>query len=69
MNEVVKRGLLSRMAVPLIVLLFIAPMVAAYIVYNYFPDMVRSLGASNHGEFIIPPVEIRLDGADASAGQ
>jgi hypothetical protein len=50
------------MAVPLIVLLFIAPMVAAYIVYNYFPDMVRSLGASNNGEFIIPPVEIKLDG-------
>jgi hypothetical protein len=61
-NDVVKKGLLSRMAVPLIVLLFIAPMVAAWIVYNYFPDVVRSLGVSNNGEFIIPPAEIKLDG-------
>ncbi len=61
-NEVAKKGLLSRMAVPLMVLVFIAPMLAAWIVYNYFPDVVRSLGTSNHGEFVIPPAEVSLDG-------
>ena len=60
-NEVVKKGFFSRMAVPLMVLLFVAPMVAAWIVFNYFPDTVRSLGSSNYGEFIIPPAEISLD--------
>lgn len=44
------------------VLMFIAPMVAAWVVYNYFPDMVRTLSASNRGEFVIPPVEISLEG-------
>ena len=62
MNEVVKRGLLSRMAMPLMLLMFIAPMVAAWVVYNYFPDVVRSLGASNYGEFVMPPVEVKLEG-------
>jgi hypothetical protein len=61
-NEVAKRGLLSRMAMPLMLLIFIAPMVAAWVVYNYFPNVVRSLGASNYGEFVIPPVEVSLDG-------
>lgn len=60
MNEVVKKGFLSRMAMPLMVLIFIAPMVAAWIVYNYFPDVVRSLGSSNNGEFIIPPAEVSV---------
>ena len=61
MSEVVKKGLFSRMAMPLMVLMFVAPMVAAWVVYNYFPDVVRSLGASNNGEFVIPPVEVKLE--------
>lgn len=61
MNEVVKKGFFSRMAMPLMVLIFIAPMAAAWVVYNYFPETVRSLGSSNKGEFVIPPVKVSVD--------
>ena len=62
MNEVVKKGLFSRIAMPLMVLIFIAPMGAAWVVYNYFPDTVRSLGSSNNGEFVIPPAKVSVGG-------
>lgn len=61
-NEVVKKGFIARLAVPLMVVVFIAPMVAAWIVYNYFPNTVRSLGSSNNGEFIIPPAQVSVEG-------
>jgi hypothetical protein len=62
MTKTSKQSFFSRFAIPLMVLVFIAPMVAAWIVYNYFPGMVRTLNASNHGEFVIPPVEVSLEG-------
>ena len=62
MNEVVKKGFFARMAMPLMVLIFIAPMLAAWVVYNYFPETVRSLGSSNNGEFVIPPAKVSIEG-------
>lgn len=62
MSEVVKKGLFSRMALPLMLLMFIAPMGAAWVVYNYFPDWVRTLGTTNYGTLIDPPVEFPLQG-------
>ncbi len=69
MNEVVKKGLFSRMALPLMILMFIAPMLAAWVVYNYFPDVVRSLGTSNYGTLIDPPVKFPINGLSDVNGQ
>ena len=60
MDQQKKSSWLSRATVPLLVALFVAPMVAAWIVYNYFPDVVRSFGTTNYGEFVMPPVEVKL---------
>lgn len=38
----------------ILIMLFIAPVVAAWIMFNYFPDVVRSFGTTNHGEFVYP---------------
>jgi len=52
----------QRATVPMLVLLIIAPMVAAWVMYKYYPDMVRTLGTSNYGEFIIPIKEVSIEG-------
>lgn len=46
----------------MLVLLILAPMVAAWVMYKYYPDYVRTLGTSNHGEFIIPIKEVNIEG-------
>lgn len=52
----------SRLAPALIVFLFLAPMVAAWVAFTYFPEQMRSLGTTNHGQFIQPPREVPLQG-------
>lgn len=52
----------SRLAPTLIVLLFLAPMLAAWIAFKYFPEQMRSLGTNNYGEFIHPPREVPVSG-------
>lgn len=62
MNNEVKKSWLSRAAVPLMLLILVAPMGSAWIVYKYFPDAVRTLGTSNYGQFINPPAKFSVDG-------
>ncbi|HEC28760.1 MAG TPA: hypothetical protein ENI65_04135 [Gammaproteobacteria bacterium] len=69
MNNEVKKSLLSRASVPLIIILFVSPMVAAWIVFNYFPDSVRGLGTTNKGEFITPPVKVSVAGYKTIEGK
>jgi len=38
----------------IIVILFMAPILGAWIMFNYFPDTVRHFGTTNHGEFVYP---------------
>lgn len=37
-----------------IILVFAAPMVGAWVLYYHFPDLARSWGTTNHGQFISP---------------
>ncbi|NOY66057.1 MAG: hypothetical protein GXP13_01435 [Gammaproteobacteria bacterium] len=61
-NSVVKKTWLSRAAIPLLVLILVAPMGSAWIAFKYFPDWVRTLGTSNFGTFIDPPVKFSTEG-------
>jgi len=54
----------NRLPATFMVLILAAPMVSAWIMYQYFPDVVRNLGTSNNGEFIIPTVKIDLAGLE-----
>lgn len=62
MNNEVKKPWLSRAAVPLMVLILVAPFLSAWIVFKYFPNAVRSLGTSNYGIFIDPPAKFSVKG-------
>ncbi len=52
----------------LIVVLFLAPMIAAWVAYKYFPEQMRALGANNYGQFIEPLRKIELQGLTAEDG-
>ncbi len=52
----------------LIVALFLAPMIAAWVAFKYFPEQMRSLGANNYGQFIKPLRKIELQGLSAEDG-
>ena len=54
------RALRSRAIPLLILLLFLAPMVSAWVVYKYFPDAVRSLGTKNFGTLVSPVVPLKF---------
>ncbi len=62
MNEVNNAGRKSRMSIILMLMIFVAPMLAAWVVYHYFPDTVRKLGSSNYGTLINPPVKLPING-------
>lgn len=44
----------GRRQLILLVLLFVVPLVGAWVVFIYFPDAVRSLGTTNYGKFVHP---------------
>lgn len=67
MTQPTSRGL-GRLAPTLIVVLFLAPMVAAWVAFHYFPERMRELGTTNYGKFIQPPKEISLTGLKALDG-
>jgi len=69
LNTVVNKPWLSRLSVPFLVLVLIAPMVSAWIVFKYYPELVRSLGTSNYGTFIVPPVKLDMDGLSQADGK
>ena len=46
----------------LIVALFLAPMIAAWVAFKYFPEQMRALGSNNYGHFITPLREILVQG-------
>lgn len=59
----------SRLAPTLIVTLFLAPMLAAWIAFKYFPEQMRTLGTTNHGEFVHPPREVPVAGLNDLDGE
>ena len=69
MNNSVKKSWLARASVPLLVLVLIAPMLSAWVVFKYFPNLVRTLGTSNYGTLIIPPVKFSVDGLNDVDGK
>ncbi len=52
----------------LIVVLFLAPMIGAWVAFKYFPEQMRALGANNYGQFIEPLRKIELQGLSAEDG-
>lgn len=52
----------SRYVPTLIVVLFLAPMAAAWLAFHYFPEQMRDLGTTNFGDFIQPPKEVSVSG-------
>lgn len=67
-TEPVRRGG-SRLAPTLIVVLFLAPMLAAWVAFKYFPEQMRSLGTNNYGELVHPPREVPMAGLIDLAGE
>lgn len=61
MSKGEKVTLRSRIPVILMVLIIVAPMISAWVAFKYFPDAIRTLGTSNYGRFIDPPVKFLLD--------
>lgn len=61
-ENVSRKTFWQRATVPMLVLLIVAPMVAAWVMFKYYPDAVRSLGTSNYGEFVIPVREVNIEG-------
>lgn len=57
-----KKTFWQKATVPMLVLLILAPMVAAWVMYKYYPDYVRTLGTSNYGEFVLPIKEVNIEG-------
>jgi len=53
----------------LLLLLFLAPMVSAWVVYKYFPDMLTGMSRSNNGEFVYPVRQANVDGLVNVLGQ
>lgn len=43
-------------------IVFLLPAIAAGIVFNFFPELIKSMGASNNGAIVNPPVKINVDG-------
>ncbi len=50
----------NRWMMIIILVMFLAPAIAAWVVYKYFPDAVRGFGTTNYGMFIQPtrPVDL-----------
>lgn len=60
----------ARIFMVVIMMLFLAPAIAAWVVYKYFPDSVRGFGTTNYGSFVQPtrPVVLgELRGLDGKA--
>jgi hypothetical protein len=57
------RSRLSWLNIVLIPVVFIVPMVGAWVLYYHFPDVARSWGTSNYGTFVDPPRHITLPDA------
>jgi len=53
----------------LILVLFLAPMVSAWVVYKYYPDMLSGMSRSNHGEFVHPVRQATAEGLVDLQGQ
>jgi hypothetical protein len=72
-QQALKEGKTSRKTSYLLILIFAAPMIGAWILFNYFPDFILSFGTTNHGEFAkpYPKMETRgfktLDGKPVAA--
>lgn len=64
----VRRGF-SRYAPAMIIVLFLAPMVAAWVAFHYFPEQMRALGTNNFGTFIHPPKAVPLEGLKTPEGE
>lgn len=45
-----------------VLLLFAAPMLAAWVVFKYYPHMLSGMSRSNHGEFVYPVREAAVAG-------
>ena len=53
----------------LLLLIFMAPIVSAWVVYKYFPEMLTGMSRSNHGEFVHPVRQIDVKGLVNVLGQ
>lgn len=67
-TEPLRRGAGSRFAPALIVALFLAPMIAAWVAFKYFPEQMRELGTTNYGKFVQPPRDVALSGMSGLDG-
>jgi len=53
----------------LILVLFVAPIVSAWVVFKYYPDMLSGMSRSNHGEFVHPVRQVNVEGLINVLGQ
>ena len=53
----------------LILILFLAPMASAWVVYKYFPELLDDMSRSNHGEFVYPVRQATVAGLVDLQGQ
>ncbi len=44
----------KRLQAVVVMLLFAAPMVGAWVMFKYYPHLLSSMGKSNYGEFVYP---------------
>lgn len=51
----------NRITSYILIFVFIAPMIAAWVIFKYFPDVVKSMGTTNQGTFVYPvrPLEVK----------
>ena len=52
----------ARVIMIILMMMFLAPAIAAWVVYKYFPDSVRGFGTTNYGSFVQPPRPLDLSG-------
>jgi len=67
-TEHVPAGSRSRFAPLVIAVIFLLPMVGAWVAFTYFPEQMRTLGTTNFGTFIQPPKPVSLEGLERVAG-